>query len=143
MIEGNQYIETVKKYFSFLISEFGFKVTEEEIRGNAFYDIQYKDKARIVSISYENIEDYLQVIVCILQNGELPYYDDKSKTLHLKHLNKLVMSYVTIDEIKLNSMYFVKYNAESELEKRLLKEAKGLRLCLKNYNEIQNSKSTD
>ena len=36
MIEGKQYTATVKNYFDFLITEFGFQLLEEKIRGNAF-----------------------------------------------------------------------------------------------------------
>jgi hypothetical protein len=136
MIAGSQYIETVKAYFGFLITEFGFKVPEEKIRGNAFYDVQYKDEIRVVSISYENIENYLLVIVFLLQNGGLPDYDDKTKTLHLNNLNALVLSKVDKREIDLNNDYFVKFNPESELERKLLKSAKDLRLCLKHFKDL-------
>lgn len=131
MIEGNQYIEIVEAYFSFLITEFGFKISEEKVRSNAFYDVQYKDEKRIVSISYENIEDYLLVIVFLLQNGELPDYDDKTKTLHLNKLNIEVLSRVDKSEINLNGEHFLKFRARNELERKLLKSAKELRLCLK------------
>jgi hypothetical protein len=131
MIDGNQYISTVKAYFDFLITEFGFKISDEKIRGNVFYDVQYKDKTRIVSISYENLEDYLQVIIFMLQNGEMPDYDDKTKTLHLNQLNAQVWSRVDKKEISLNNEYFTKFNAKNELEKKLLKSGKELRLSLK------------
>jgi hypothetical protein len=42
-----------------------------------------------------------------------------------------VISKVSKEEILLNAEYFSKYNAKNELEKKLLKEAKELRLCLK------------
>jgi hypothetical protein len=136
MIEGNQYIETLKAYFNFLVTEFGFTISEEKIRGNAFYDLQYKDKVRVVSVSYENIEDYLQVIIFMLQNGRLPDYDDKTKTLHLNKLNATVISKADKSEINLNNEYFAKFNAKDELERKLLKSAKELRLCLKHFNEL-------
>jgi len=137
MIEGKKFIETVSKYFSFLITEFGFKVSEEKTRGNVFYDVQYKDETRIVSISYENIEDYLLVIIFLLQNGQLPDYDDKTRTLHLNQLNTKVLSAIDKMEINLNNEHFLKFKAEGELEKKLLKTAKELRLCLKHFNELQ------
>ena len=129
-------IETVKLYYSFLETEFGFSKINETINGNAFYDVEFKDKERIISISYENIEDYLDVIVFRLQNGEMPEYDDKTKTLHLKQLNRLVMAKASREEINLNAGYFVKYNAKNELQRKLLKEAKELRLCLMHFDEI-------
>jgi len=137
VIEGEKYIEDVKTYFNYLITEFGFRISNEKIRGNVFYDLQYSDGNRIVSVSYENIEAYLQVIIFMLQNGELPDYDDKTKTLHLNRLNAQVMSSIDRKEIGLNNEYFEKFNAKAEIEKQLLKSAKELRLCLKHFNEIQ------
>lgn len=94
------------------------------------------DNERIISVSYENIEDHLEVIVFMLQNGKMPNYDDKTKTLHLKQLNRLVMTKASKEEINLNAEYFTNYKAKNELERKLLKEAKELRLCLKHFNEI-------
>lgn len=137
MIEGEKYTEDVKTYFNYLITEFGFRMSNEKIRCNAFYDLQYSDGNRIVSVSYENIEDYLQIIVYMLQNGKLPDYDDKTKTLHLNRLNAQVMSIIDRNEIGLNNEFFVKFNPKLEIEKQLLKSAKELRLCLKHFKEIQ------
>lgn len=78
----------------------------------------------------------MEVIVFLLQNGKMPDYDDKTKTLHLKQLNRLVMAKASKEEINLNAEYFAKYNAKNELERKLLKEAKELRLCLKHFNEL-------
>ena len=137
MVEGKEYISTVESYFSFLEVEFGMEIIEEKKRGNAFYDVQYSDKVKIVSISYENIEDYLQVIVFLLENGRIPDYDDKTKTLHQNHLNNLVMSRVSKNEIGLNAQYFSKYNPNNELERKLLKGAKELRLCLQHFDQLR------
>ena len=137
MIEGEKYTEDVKTYFNYLITEFGFRMSNEKIRCNAFYDLQYSDGNRIVSVSYENIEDYLQIIVYMLQNGKLPDYDDKTKTLHLNRLNAQVMSIIDRNEIGLNNEFFVKFNPKLEIEKQWLKSAKELRLCLKHFKEIQ------
>jgi hypothetical protein len=136
MIEGKRYIEVVKQFYSFLETEFGYKKLNETINGNAFYDVEFKNKEKIVSISYENIEDHLEVIVFILQNGKMPDYDDKTKTLHLKHLNKLIIEKENKEVINLNTEYFAKYNAKNEIEQHILKAAKELRLCLKHFNEL-------
>jgi len=136
MVEDLEYIETVKLYYSYLETEFGFSKINETINGSAFYVVEFKDKERIISISYENIEDHLEVIVFMLQNGKMPDYDDKTKTLHLKQLNGLVMAKASKEEINLNAEYFTKYNVKSELERKLLKEARELRLCLKHFNEL-------
>lgn len=137
MIEGKEYIGAVKLFYSFLETEFGFSKVSETINGNAFYDVEFKDSVRVISVSYENIEGHLEVIVFMLQNGKLPNYDDKTKTLHLKQLNRLMMAKVSKEEINLNEEYFAKFTPKNEIEKKLLKEAKELRVCLKHFNEIQ------
>jgi hypothetical protein len=131
MIEGKKYIEIVKQFYSFLETEFGFKKENETINGNVLYDVEFKNKETVVSISYENIEDHLDVIVFILQDGEMPDYDNKIKTLHLKQLNKFIMKRINKNDIRLNTEYFTKYNAKNEIEQRILKGAKELRLYLK------------
>lgn len=136
MIDDKEYTRKVNDYFGFLKVEFGFRLFEEKIRGNAFYDVQFKDDSRIISISYENIEDYFLVTVFILQNGEMPDYDDKSKTLHLNILNRLISSKVSKQEIMLNAQHFAGYNLKTEFERKLLKEAKELRLCLKHFPSL-------
>ncbi len=125
------YIKSVKHFFSFLVFEFGFKLWKETESGNAFYDVEYSDGSRVISISYENAEDYFQVIVFKLKNGELPDYSDKIHTLHLGELNKRVSSQIAKGEIRKNEEDFHKFSANSELERRLLKSAKELRLILK------------
>ena len=110
---------------------------DEKVIGNFFYDVQFSNNVKIVSISYENAEDYFQVIVFMLQNGKLPNYDDKTKTLHLNKLNQEILSKIDKREVSLNSQYFSKFNPINELEKRLLKAAKELRLCLEHFSEYK------
>ena len=44
----------------------------------------------------------------MLQNGEMPDYDDQTKTLHLKQLNRLLIAWASKDEIILNAEYLAK-----------------------------------
>ena len=136
MIDGKLYIEKVKEYYSFLINEFSLSFINETINGNAFYDVHFGDQTKAISISYENIEDYFQVIISKLQNGQMPDYDDKTKTLHLNTLNAIILSQTDRNEIELNSTQFDKFQANNDIERKLLKSAKELRLCLKHFNEI-------
>jgi hypothetical protein len=131
MISGKKYVTVVKQFYSFLESEFGLKKGNETINGNVFYDVEFQNDDKIVSISYENIEDHLNVIVFILQNGKLPDYNDKTKTLHIELLNAQILSKVTKNEFNLNNEYFVNFKVKDGLQKRLLKLAKELRICLK------------
>jgi hypothetical protein len=136
MIDGREYTDAVTIFYSFLETEYNFSKVKEVINGNAFYDVEFMDKDRVISVSYENIADHLEVIIFMLQNGALPEYDDKTKTLHLKSLNRLVMVKVSKEEFKLNAEYFSRFNPKSNIERKLLKEAKELRLCLKYFNAL-------
>lgn len=136
MIEGLQYTEVVKLFYSFLESEYGFNILNESINGNVFYKVNYRHLKRIVSISYENIEDYLVVNIFKLNNEQMPDYDDKRRTLHLNKLNAAIISKLDRNEIDLNNEYFAKFQAKNELERKLLKSAKELRLCLKHFKDL-------
>lgn len=138
MIDGQEYIKTVKEYFSFLETEYNMKLSDQVINGSFFYDVSYRDKRHSISISYENGEDYLQVIIFILSNGKLPNYDDKTRTLHLNRLNSVVLPAIDKNDLSLNNEYFLKFREEGGFKGRLLKSAKELRLCLKYSNELNN-----
>ena len=88
MIAARAYLEAAKAYFAFLLPEFGFTLSQETARSAVFYALEYRNRAQVISISYENLEDYLQVIVFQLINHQLPDYDDKRHTLHLHALNQ-------------------------------------------------------
>jgi len=136
MIDGKKYIEIVKLFFSFLITEFSFNQTKEVENGNAFYDVEYRDGQRAISISYENIEDYLQVIVFKLKNGQLPDYDDKTHTLHLSELNKIILPKINKREMEENNVLFDKFETKDSLDRKLMKSAKELRLSLKHWDKV-------
>ncbi len=131
MITELEYFKFVNRYYSFLENEFGFIVKRKTANGNAFYDIEYENGEKIISISYENFAEYLEVIVFILIDGKKPDYDDKSRTLHLKQLNQRVISYSSKEEISFNTAFFSKFLPEKLIEKRLIKAAMCLRLYLK------------
>ena len=131
MIDSTQYFATVKKLFSFLQEEFNMSEIKEKQNGNAFYDVRYSDRTKVISISYENIGDYLQIIVFKLQNCHMPDYDDKSQTLHLNELNKLALVNAKADDFKSNNNFFKEFSATTVLERQLLKASKDLRLSLK------------
>jgi len=136
MIDGKKYIEIVKLFFSFLITEFGFNQTKEIENGNAFYDVEYRDAKRAISVSYENIEDYLQVIVFKLKNGQLPDYDDKTHTLHLSELNKAILPQIDKKEVEKNNALFDMFETKDSLERKLLKSAKELRFSLNHWDKV-------
>ncbi|GAA4340476.1 hypothetical protein GCM10023149_51930 [Mucilaginibacter gynuensis] len=136
MIDAKSYTAFVKRYYSFLISEFDFIVSSEKVRGNTFYDIQYSNKKIAISISYENIEDYFQINIYLLNNGYFPDYDDKTKTLNLSKVNALVIKEISKKEIELNNDYFLIFEAHDHFQKKLIKSAKELRLSMKHLKEF-------
>lgn len=136
MIEGKDYIERVTNYFGFLNKEFNYVILEEKIRGNAFYDVQYRTTGKIISISYENIEDYLLIVIYLLVDGQLPDFDDSTRTLHLNKLNALLVPMVNKQDIEANATFFSDCQQMNNLERRLLKAAKELRICLKYFYKL-------
>jgi hypothetical protein len=130
MIKAEEYISLVETYFSFLKEEFDFAIIEIKKTSNSFYSVRYGNENRVISISYENIEDYFTVIIFILANGELPNYDDKERTLHLDQLTQFISS-LNREEINKNNEYFKSLVAKNELNKKILKSARELRLYLR------------
>ena len=114
-----------------MANEFNITEIKEKTNGSAFYDIQYITKTKVISVSYENIEDYFQVIVFKLQDGQMPNYDDKIHTLHSNYLNKLIAEKVTPEDFKLNNESFSNFKPKNEFERNALKSSKDLRLALK------------
>jgi len=135
MIESTEYLKLVKSYFSFLETELDYSLVSETVRGNAFYDIVYQSEGKQISISYENIEDNFELIVFLLENGELPDYDNKTNTLHLNALNRQIISKLNKNEVCLNAEIFLQFEAKDNFSKKLLKEAKELRLCLVHFDQ--------
>lgn len=84
----------------------------------------------MISVSYENLEDYLQVIVSALDMGRRPSHEDSERTIHLSGLLRLVLPQVTMEQISANAMLFKRFRADCHVKRRLLKSAKELRLCL-------------
>jgi len=117
------------------------RICVHSIKGNGsgvvFYDLQYRSEKQVVSVSYENIEDHLLVIVYQLVKQQFPDYDDKQHTLHLHVLNHAVNAIVGQANWEENWLHFRGLKAEGTVERRLLKSAKELRLCLTHFNELK------
>ena len=101
-----------------------------------FFDVEYGDNQRTVSISYENMEGYLEVLLFKLVNGGLPEYGDRRNTFHLNALNKKILPSIDKEEIIKNNLIFSKHEADDEVSAKLLKSAKELRLVLKHWDMI-------
>lgn len=130
MLNKINYIKIVRKFFSFLENEYFLNQIKEVKNGNVFYEVEYKNMILAVSISYEVVGEYLEVIIFKLNEGRLPDYDDKTQTLHLSKLNKRLLPQISSSEILENNLFFKDMVVSSIIEKNLLKKAKELRLIL-------------
>jgi hypothetical protein len=113
------------------MTEYAMTLEKGKINGNAFYDIQFRNKDNVISVSLENIENYFQVILFKLDNGRLPDYDDKVRTIHLTELNKKFLTTLDKNEFDDNDRHFGDIVTTDQTEKQILKSAKDLRLCLR------------
>ncbi len=132
MIEEEVYIDYATKAFSFLLTEFQFRLNKKTANGNVFYDVEFTDdKTKTISISLETIDNSLRVTLFTLNNGQKSDYDDKTKTFHLNQMNDRILKTLDKIEFKQNNKYFKDLETKDETEKMILKSAKDLRLCLK------------
>jgi hypothetical protein len=136
MIASRAYLDAAKAYFHFLIPEFGFSLSTETARSAVFYDLHYRSATQVISISYENLEDYFQVIVYQWVNQQLPNYDDKRRTLHLQALNQALGVIVGPADWIGNQHHFRAFKPEGTVQRQLLKSAKELRLCLTHFDQL-------
>lgn len=137
ILTHREFTLSVEKFFRFLIVEFNYTLNDERNRGTVLYDVEYDNNVSAISISYENTGDYLQAILSILKNGQLPDYDDRDSTFHLESLNRRILKYLTEEDFVENKHYFCREIPLTEMEKRLKKLAMELRLCLKNIKLIK------
>jgi len=137
MIEPQLYLKTVETYFEFLVDEFEFVLSEERLRGNVFYDVRYLRIDRLVSISYENVEDYLVVAILLLDDGRVPRFDDLNKVFYLEKMTTILFPQLGAEKIETNANHFANLTPLSSIEKRLLKSARELRLCIRYFERIQ------
>jgi len=134
MIQADRFIDAVDRTFSFLTKDYNMKKGEAKILGNTFYDVSYQDSTKVISISLETIEDIFLVIVFKLENGKLPEYDDKSRTIHLNRMTADILPTMDKDDFAANNRFFQDIQPTDKIEQLILKSAKELRLCLKHYN---------
>lgn len=135
MSKGDFFIQKVKALFSFLVDDNDFKVLNDVLTPNIFYKVSYSDSKIVVSISYEDFTENLNILIYQLADGIESDYDDRTKTRSLNTLNRLVLPKLGKDDHLENSKYFKGIACDSKLERELLKRAKELRLCFLHSSE--------
>lgn len=136
VLSGDEFISLVHRYFEFLVTEFDYKVLKKTNRKNLFYDVECQNNDSVISISYENRENYLQVIVFTIKDGVVSKYDDKELTQKLGELNRKILPLLNPADFEENESAFASILPRNETEKSLFKVAKELRLCMTNLNLI-------
>ncbi len=136
---GKKYEEAVLKYYSFLIEDFNFTLEDKPILViGRYYDISFKKIDKIIMIYYEIMEDYYHVhFTNFLIKGH-PQIEPITKTSYLNYFIKTIYPFLSEYDFTQNNMYFDKFEATNEMEKKLLDQAKDLRLCLLNLDKIDN-----
>ncbi len=131
MISNFEFVEIVKRYFSFLVSHFYYELLNgKHATHSMLYDVSYGGKEKVISISYEFPSDYLQIIIFDLLDGKLSDYDDRKHTHFLSEFNREIYSNITQDAMQKNHLFFSQHIPHSDIERRLIKRAKELRLYM-------------
>ena len=136
MVTDNEYFEKVETYFKFLVNEFKFKVESKTFNGNVFFDIEYKSKNILISISYENIEDFLEIIIFPNSANNNISFKGSNENFRLSQLRNDLLTKIKNSDFEKNNKFFIKFKTKNNFERNLLKSAKDLRICLNNLNLI-------
>lgn len=129
-INEEQYFGVVTAYFSFLVTELGFNLSREYTNSSFFMMAEYRRGIELlVSIPYEQGNDYLDIMIFRLDNGREPHYDDLSRNLQLRRITDEILAGVSRNEKVANSKLFSQFHAGTDIEKRLLNAAKAMRLA--------------
>jgi len=132
----DEYFSNIEKQFMFLLDDFEYQVINEKSKISFLYDVNFQKSNSVISVSFDIRENYLQVILFILKDGHFPDYDDKEHTIHLEKLNNMILPLLSKEEISDNNDFFQNIKPLNQLEKRILKSAKELRLCMKSKSYL-------
>ncbi|MCD8511858.1 MAG: hypothetical protein LRY73_19725 [Bacillus sp. (in: Bacteria)] len=135
MLNRDEYFSIIEKQFMFLVNEFEYTPLDKKSKISFLYDVNFQKGNTLITVSLDVRESYLQVILFNLTDGHLPDYDNEN-TIHLEKLNKMILSNLSKEEMKENNKFFQYIQPKNQLEKRILKSAKELRLCMKNNKFI-------
>lgn len=125
-----EFIEYVKKEFSFLVSEFGFKV-EKEIKDELVYGVLYKNASRAIQVYYEVLDQFSSVMIFRLKNGELPEWDDLKNSVPLHKISDFVHTAYQVDQSTSPYAFSKEFYNKNPVLKELNKRARSLKRVAK------------
>lgn len=131
MISQNDFEHDIKKYFNFLESEFKYIFVGTVANGNVYFDCEFQKNNKTVSISYEVIEDYLQIFIIESRKKILTEKTKYQKIENLKEVRKKYFSHINKQKFRMVKQYFSNYCTETKFQKKLLKNAESLFIYFK------------
>ena len=131
-MDGQGFCRVMQDAFVPFLARFGFNENAPDISGR-LYDATFTSPSHLVSISYEPGDDAFFVMVFSRCDGRLSNIDDRSKTPRLEDLNKRYMNSISSEDRRKSELEFAEVVVRDDVERRLLKFAKELRLVLPKY----------
>ena len=98
-------LNTFRADFAFLKGEFGFEEREQRIT-NFCGGIEYRAKDKVVSVSYDQRQDHLDVRVLRLDRGRMPDFDDARFVDSLSKLSERILPSLSRDDREQNAKAF-------------------------------------
>ncbi len=124
MITREEYINAVRKYFSFLVERYDFLEVEKKSKNSMLYDVEYTNKNLIISISYEIMGEGVNIDIFKILNDKRSDYDDYVNTIHLNRIMKSSQNEEIVEQLKVCKSLFEHFGKpESTFEEELLKKA--------------------
>ena len=92
---GSPFIGRVITHFQYLVDDFGFEVADWGVYP-VLETVTFKNATTAVIVSWEKLEDYLEVLLSWLKSGARPNYDDTTHNAVLETLLRVRAPHVTV-----------------------------------------------
>jgi hypothetical protein len=130
-VTSDSFAEFVSRVFLPFLKPLGFNLEAVTMSGKQ-YAANFVARDCSVAVAYEPGDDYLEVAVGP-KDPTLSEWDDRDVTPRLQDLNRRYMPHISTGERVANDGYFASIQVKDDLERRLLKAAKELRMTLPRY----------
>lgn len=127
---------SISLYFDHFLKLFGFPVPAKFTISGRLYDATYEKNNKLLSISYEPGDEYLEIMLFEKNGDKLSDYDDRSVTKSLSDLNKKFSVNFSDVGIKDIVNYFNGMKAVDAESKQLKKRARELNFCFYTMDKL-------